>query len=602
MNPNQRVVATQPPTSSFSNPEEVQLYEPGRDAATQPPFPTGTRFAGYVIERLLVRGPVGNAYLAREGDAGPRVVLKVINRDTSENHRFAARFQRDISTLAQVRSPHVPVIRKSGLEDGKLFLAFEHFEGANYAGRGTLPIEEVLRFARDCATGLNALHQAGLVHRDLRPQTILQAGDGRLVLIEFGILRTSMDDEVQLKASLPAFLSSEQAEDVLDIDIRSDLHALGTILFLLLTGTLPFNAPNAEKTKALILANDRPSVRLFRREIHPALDQIVARCMARNRDLRYQTPDELILALDACPHTRPMEGFTRSLILAQEWLSEHASLVKKVVLGVALIIAVPMAWNAYSRYELRSELSALDDPSCTAEAADRLVPSLERYASQTKGEPPEVERWRKAVTAAHVRADAAKAAAAKAKEDEAKRQAELARQAAAEEQRKRDELARIEAAKKAEAEAAAAAERQRLAQEQAKAQRDRLDQMRIVALQARIPALLTIQEPLLGHPTRRSIIALEDALQGVLDLDVLRTALAPDKAFDMLANPTWERLETHRRNLERDLLTARKKQEAWEKLGAAGSADLATERKEDNALRQRLADQRKLDNARWVIK
>ena len=596
-------VPSQPPTGFYGNQPNHQLYEGQGDSAAQAAFAVGSRFAGYVIERHLMGGAIGHAYVAREGGGqGVRVVLKVIHQDSSASHRFATRFQRDVQAIMQISSPHVPRIYRSGMEDGRLFLVFEHVEGHHLAGRGILDIELVLGIARDCAMGLNAIHQAGLVHRDLRPQVIVQASDGRMVLTEFGLLRTTMDDDMQIKGSTPGFLSAEQAEDALDIDIRSDIHALGSTLFLLLTGTMPFNGPNAERIKALILAPARPLVRQYRPEIHPALEQIVARCMDRQRDLRYQTPDELIQALDSCPHTRPMEGFTRGLIMMREWIGEHGGLLQKLVIVLVLVLAAPVVGNWYQRYDLRSALVALDDPACTGDTADRLVPTLDAYETLMRGKPSEVERWRKAVTEARQRTEMKKQEQIRVKEEEARRQAEVVRQAALEEQRRREEAARVEAARQAEVLLAQEIEKKRLQAEATRLEKERLDQLRMVAIRARIPALIAAQESLLGAPSRRNVLILEDALEGVADIEAMREELAPAKGIEILADPTWQRLEAHRRAIEKDLAQARKRYETWLKGSDANRPEITVERQKDEALRQRLQEQRKDDNARWEIK
>lgn len=603
MNFPQMDAAKSPTTGYYRNSEPEQLYQEGSTTVAMAAFAVGSRFAGYTIERHLMGGPVGHAYVAREGGGqGLRVILKVIHQDSSASHRFATRFQREVQAAVQIGSPHVPRCYRSGMEDGRLFMAFEHIEGHPLAGRGTLDIELVLRIARDCAIGLNAIHQAGLVHRDLRPHTIIQAPDGRMVLTEFGVFRTAMDDEVQLKSTMPGFLSPEQAEDSLDIDIRSDIHSLGVTLFLLLTGTMPFNGPNAERIKALILASSRPLVRQFRPEIHPALEQIVARCMDRQRDLRYQTPDEVVQALDACPHTRPMDDFTRGLIMVREWLAEHAGLLRWAILGVVLLLGAPKAWNWYQRYDMRTALKALDDPNCTVAVAESLVPTLDGYAALAKENPSEIERWRTAIVAARSRAEAARQAAAKAKEEEAARQAEVARQAALAEQRRQEELARQEAARRAEASMAQALEQQRLKTESDRQQKERLDQLRMVAIRARVPSLLAAQESLLGSPSRRNVAILEDALLGIADIETMREELAPARGIEILADPVWQRLEAHRRAVEKDLAVARKKYETWAKSADANRPDTTVERQKDEALRQRLAEQRQADNARWEIK
>lgn len=402
-----------PPVSKSQTP--IQATSPGWNTAAEPVLNPGVEFAGFQIERHLHRGAVGDCYLAREGRGGPRVVLKILPREflneVGDMNEVGARFQRSVHALMLTNTPQLPGIRGYQIADGHQFLVYEHIEGTPLTGREKLDLKQVLGLIRDCATGLGALHAVGFMHRELRPQTIFRTPQGRVVFAEVGIFRLTMDEESSRRIPLSEFSSPEQFAGERTIDIRSDLHSLGVLMHLLLTGSMPFTAKTSDRFKAQVLDGARPSLREYDPEIHPAVERIVSRCLARQADDRYQSPEALIRDLEACPLTKPLKAQQKFWREAQAWARAHWLIPVRMVVAIVLVYAGFAAWSWYGRHEMASQLTALDDPACSAAIAEELAPVLTRYRNSVGLGAAEGQRWAAALEGIQAREAGKKAPA-----------------------------------------------------------------------------------------------------------------------------------------------------------------------------------------------
>ena len=401
-----------PPVSKSPSPTTAPNL--GWNTAAEPVLAPGTVFAGFKIEQHLHRGAVGDCYLAREG-GGSRVVLKLLPREflneVGDLNEVGARFQRSVHALMLTSTPHLPEIRRYQIEQGHQYLVFERIEGTPLTGREKMNLEQILALIRACAAGLGALNAIGFVHRDVRPQTIFRTAQGRIVFADVSIFRPVMDEESSRRAALSQFSSPEQFAGEQVIDIRSDLHSLGVLMHLLLTGSMPFTAKTSDRFKAQVLDGARSSLREADPEIHPAVDQIVARCLARQRDDRYQSPEALIQDLEACPLTKPLKTQQKFWLEAQAFARTHWLIPVKIVAASVLVYAALTVWSWYGRHEMATQLAALDDPACPVLTAEELSPVLARYRQAVGSGAAEGQRWAAAIEAIQAREAAKKAPA-----------------------------------------------------------------------------------------------------------------------------------------------------------------------------------------------
>lgn len=284
----------------------------------------GTTVGGvYKVRRLIGHGGMGEVYLA-DGKNGEKVALKVLHDRAARDPDLVARFQRESSIAAQVKSPYVAGILGAGKDrDGRLWIAFERLVGEGLDER--LRREQYLSFADvapivdDTLQGLIAAHAAGVVHRDIKPANLyvekreltakqLAAGEHeeRTRILDFGISKIRRAARAKSEPSLTAFdatlgsfayMAPEQVRGSARVDERADLYALGACAFRALTGRLPFEGTNALTLIALKLDREPPSLAATTGDEWPAgIERFLEKMMARDRDRRFRSAEEAVVA------------------------------------------------------------------------------------------------------------------------------------------------------------------------------------------------------------------------------------------------------------------------------------------------------------------
>jgi len=246
-------------------------------------------------------------YEARDRATGERVLLKLVPGGESGAERLA----REVQALAGLKHASVPRYVAHGGSGSDLFLATEWIEGETLSarlGRGSLAVPEGLALAARLASALGVVHRAGMVHRDLRPAGILLAGGtpgtlDRPVLIDFGAARLPGAAARPARAGAvigtPGYVAPEQARGEPDLDARADVFSLGCVLFRCLTGADPFTGGTALALTLKVLLEEPPRVRDLRPGIPPEVDALVARLMAKQKQLRPLDGDAVAVELEA---------------------------------------------------------------------------------------------------------------------------------------------------------------------------------------------------------------------------------------------------------------------------------------------------------------
>jgi hypothetical protein len=318
-------------------------------AAPEGPGELG-RLGPYRVLKVLGAGGMGLVLQAQDTQLVRLVALKVMKPEVAASAAARQRFQREARATAAVKSDHVITIYNVGEEHGVPFLAMELLEGEpldqRLARGDRLDTAEVLRLGREMALGLAAAHARGLIHRDLKPGNVwLEAPDGRVKLLDFGLARAAVDD-VQVTSSgvvvgTPAYMAPEQARGE-KLDHRADLFSLGVVLYRLCTGEMPFKGDTMMAVlTALALANPKP-VREVAPDVPPALADLVRRLLAKSPADRPQTAKEVAAALLA------LEREAAAPPPAPRPAGRGARGRRRVGLGVAAAILVallgPLAW------------------------------------------------------------------------------------------------------------------------------------------------------------------------------------------------------------------------------------------------------------------
>jgi serine/threonine-protein kinase len=262
----------------------------------------------YRIEREIGRGGMATVYLAEDLRHHRPVALKVLRPDLAAT-LGAERFLLEIETTAGLRHPHLLPLYDSGAADGVLYYVMPYVEGESLRDRllrePQLPLEEALELTREIADALSYAHGRGVIHRDIKPENILLER-GHAVVADFGIARAVRSARGTDHITAPgmavgtvAYMSPEQAAGDAGVDGRSDVYALGCLLYEMLAGQPPFTGPSAESVARQHLAAAPPPVRQFRPAIPASVEAALARALAKAPADRFPTPGAFAAALDA---------------------------------------------------------------------------------------------------------------------------------------------------------------------------------------------------------------------------------------------------------------------------------------------------------------
>lgn len=256
------------------------------------------RAGEYVLGGVIAEGGFGVVYRAVHATRRTPAAVKLIHEDLVSRADVVLRFQREVEAIQRIRHPNVVEILDVGrLEDGRPYFAMELLRGRSLeqhlSSRGRLPADEVLAILEPLCSALAAAHALGIVHRDVKPSNVVLCDEGagqRVVLLDFGIAKLLDATALSLTSSrhvvgTPAFMSPEQILHR-PIDPRTDIYALGALLYTMLAGSMPFSANAYPVLRHLHLhqAPPRPSLHA---PVDPAFDDIVLRAMSKDPTARY---------------------------------------------------------------------------------------------------------------------------------------------------------------------------------------------------------------------------------------------------------------------------------------------------------------------------
>ncbi|WOC13793.1 serine/threonine-protein kinase [Gordonia sp. MP11Mi] len=362
----------------------------------------GAEFAGYVIERRLGAGGMGEVYLAKHPRLPRHDAIKVLAPHLTADPAYRARFEREAELAAGLRHPAIVAVYDRGESDGRLWIAMAYVEGRDLAERlaaeGPLAANQVAFVVSTVGDALDRANQRGLVHRDVKPANILLSDDGDVLLADFGIARSQLPDS-SLTATGTAvgtldFASPEQLQG-LAVDGRSDQYSLACTAFALLTGGAPFADSSAARVISRQLNEPLPSVLPRRPDLTHAVDAVLARATAKDPAQRYASASEFAATLSgalaqhpARPPAGPPAGVHQQYsptVQAPPTLPRPASNRRRLLIAggvLAVVVALVVGlWVGIPRL-LTSEGEYVQEPTDAARALDLpaitpLLPSLE---------------------------------------------------------------------------------------------------------------------------------------------------------------------------------------------------------------------------------
>jgi len=267
----------------------------------------------YRVLDVLGEGAMGTVYSAWHVGLEQRVAVKLLRSEDEEYDAVARqRFQREARAAARIQNQHVCRVLDTGtLADGTPYLVMEHLDGCDLSiellKHGRLPLSEAVRYVRETCAAVAEAHRVGIVHRDLKPANLFlhvaQGGERSIKILDFGVSKSSANHgQISLTRTAalvgsPIYMSPEQLKSSRDVDGRTDIWALGTILVELLTGRAPFDEETIGQLVTAVLHKDPPPLAELGFAAPAGLDDVIQRALHKDCAQRYQTAEELSAAL-----------------------------------------------------------------------------------------------------------------------------------------------------------------------------------------------------------------------------------------------------------------------------------------------------------------
>ncbi len=323
-------------------------------------FVPGTLLGGrYRIIGLLGRGGMGEVYRATDLTLGQSVALKFLPEEASRNQRLLERFHGEVRVARLVSHPNVCRVYDIGEVEGMPFISMEYVDGEDLASLllriGRLPGDKAVETARKLCAGLAAAHDRGVIHRDLKPQNIMMNRRGEVIIMDFGL--AAIADQLsgaEVRNGTPAYMAPEQLKGA-GVTARSDLYALGLVLYEIFTGKRPFDAKNVQQlidmqeSAHLSSVPGIPSMTSVAVDIDPLVEKVIRRCLDPDPMKR---PATALAVMAALPGGDPLAaalaaGETPSpeMVLAAgtvEGMARKYSVPCLVLVAIAMLAALPL--------------------------------------------------------------------------------------------------------------------------------------------------------------------------------------------------------------------------------------------------------------------
>ena len=349
----------------------------------------GTKLGPYEIQSPLGAGGMGEVYRARDTRLGRDVALKILPESFARDSERLHRFEQEAHAVAALNHPNILAIYDVGEHSGVPFLVSELLEGESLRAlldRGALPQRKVIDYGVQVAQGLAAAHDKGVVHRDLKPENLFITKEGRAKILDFGLAKlaqkpgagpdagsdsatmTHTPTAAGVVMGTASYMAPEQVRGEA-VDARTDIFALGAVLFEMLSGRQVFHRDTTAETMTAVLKDDLPEFQGMQTPVAPALDRIVRRCLEKNPEQRFQSAKDLSFALGVLSGTE-VSGAARAAQAAsgvsKRWLWSSAAL--------ALLALAAIAWfprrNSQVAERMQFAISVPGEVSHAALSAD----------------------------------------------------------------------------------------------------------------------------------------------------------------------------------------------------------------------------------------
>jgi serine/threonine-protein kinase len=362
------VPAKTPPPSHLS---QSSFVEEGR-------FVPGTLLAGrYRIVGLLGKGGMGEVYRATDLTLGQSVALKFLPYEAAENRFLLERFHGEVRIARQISHPNVCRVYDIGETEGMPYISMEYVDGEDLASLlpriGRLPGDRAVATARKICAGIAAAHAKGVIHRDLKPQNIMMDKRGEIVIMDFGL--AAIADQLsgpEARNGTPAYMSPEQLKCT-EVTPRSDIYALGLVLYEIFTGRKPFDAKNRRELISMQESGQITSMSSLASDIDPSVESVIKRCLDPDPVKR---PDGALAVSAALPGGDPLAaalaaGETPSPELVAASGKTEGMPMKYIWLCLAIVVAASIAVPSLKSRKQAFYQTPLDYPPAVLQQKSR---------------------------------------------------------------------------------------------------------------------------------------------------------------------------------------------------------------------------------------
>ena len=275
----------------------------------------GSFLGGFKIERELGRGGMGVVYKAHELSLNRKVALKVLSQRLSSDEEFIKRFQREAQVIAVLNHPNIVNVLSCGKEHGLYYFAMEYVNGKDLGQilqeKTSIPLEQALSITSQVASALGEAGERGVVHRDIKPPNIMIDKMGRAKVTDFGVAHLENSDARLTRTGLflgtPEYASPEQATGR-PLDVRSDIYSLGAVLYRMLSGKPPVTGESPLAVMTKIAAEPVTPINQINPSVPKPVCELVEKMMAKKPNERFQTPKEILVAIDDCINSLKMDA------------------------------------------------------------------------------------------------------------------------------------------------------------------------------------------------------------------------------------------------------------------------------------------------------
>ena len=327
----------------------------------------GTRLGPYEILSPIGAGGMGEVYKAHDTRLGRVVAVKVLPAHLSSSEEMRQRFEREAKAISQLSHPHICALYDVGSHDGTEYLVMEYLEGETLATRlakGSLPLDQTLSCGIQIADALDKAHRQGIVHRDLKPGNVMLTKSG-VKLLDFGLAKAMAPASPQSGlTSLPTvatpqnltqqgtilgtfqYMAPEQLEGS-EADARSDIFALGAVLYEMATGQKAFSGKSQASLIGSILKDEPPAISSIAPMTPPALDRVIKTCLAKDPENRFQTAHDVKLQLAWIAEGGSQAGLPAPVVARRKnreklaWAIAGAAVLAALALGIGFIRRAP---------------------------------------------------------------------------------------------------------------------------------------------------------------------------------------------------------------------------------------------------------------------